>query len=102
MAEISVVPPIPSTALQPGPAVPGETDLHRVSRAFEAAFLSEMLRHTGVGRMPESFGGGAGEAGFADMLTREYAEEIARSGKLGLAERIRQDLAGQDLAGGER
>ena len=59
---------------------------------FETVFLTEMLKHSGVGRMIEGFNGGQGEAAFADMLTREYAAGIARSGRIGLAEQVLQAM----------
>lgn len=69
---------------------PGQ--LRAAAEAFEAAFLAEMLRHAGLGRMPEAFNGGAGEAGFAGTLVEEYARHIARSGGLGLADEIHASL----------
>ena len=59
---------------------------------FEATFLAEMLKHTGLGEMPEGFNGGAGEAGFSDFLVHEYAESIASTRSTGLADQIYQAL----------
>jgi len=100
MAEIFPVLPLPAPLPTPitaplpaaGSAAAGADDLRRVAREFETAFLTEMLKHAGIGRMPETFNGGVGEEGFADMLTREYAAEIARTGRLGLAKMIWQSL----------
>lgn len=64
---------------------------------FEAAFLAEMLRHSGFGQMPESFNGGPGEAAFAGTLVQEYANRIAATGTLGIADRIYQTLVEQSL-----
>ena len=85
------------------PAPPRNTDsptgvrvenprLRAEAERFEAAFLAEMLRHTGLGRMPESFNGGAGEAAFAGTLVQEYANRIAASGTLGIADQIYNTL----------
>lgn len=77
-------------------AAPGgdrEASLLKAAEAFEAAFLAEMLRHTGLGRLPDSFNGGAGEAAFAGTLVEAYAKEIAASGGVGLAEQIYRSLA---------
>lgn len=72
---------------------PARTETMRhAAREFEATFLAEMLKHAGVGRMREGFNGGPGEAAFADMLTREYARGITRSGGLGLAETVLQAM----------
>lgn len=70
------------------PQVRREEQLRHAAREFETVFLTEMLKHAGVGRMPGAFNGGPGEAAFADMLTQEYAREIARSGRFGLAEQV--------------
>lgn len=70
------------------PAEAREAVMRQSARAFETVFLTEMLKHSGVGRMGEHFNGGAGEAAFTDMLTQEYAREITRSGGLGLAEQV--------------
>ena len=64
------------------------TRLRALAERFEAAFLAEMLRHTGLGRMPESFNGGAGEAAFVGSLVQEYANRIAATGSLGIAEQV--------------
>lgn len=87
----------------PGPRVAAAPDTHppdpsrrdslrRSAEAFEAAFLAEMLRHTGLGRMPETFNGGAGEAAFSGTLIQEYAKQIADQGGLGLADQIYRSL----------
>ena len=79
------------------PDIPGRTSmvspventrLRVEAERFEAAFLAEMLRHTGLGKMPESFNGGAGEAAFAGSLVQEYANKIAATGTLGIADHI--------------
>lgn len=83
-----------SSALRPDQSVSAEEGrLRSAARAFEAAFLAEMLRHAGLGRMPAGFNGGAGEAAFAGTLVEEYARAIARNGGVGLAEQIYRALA---------
>jgi len=67
-------------------------DLDRAATALEAAFLAEMLGHAGLGRARESFGGGVGEGSFAAMLAREYAAQIAESGRTGIAQDIHRAL----------
>lgn len=78
------------------PQIPREQELRHAAREFETVFLTEMLKHAGVGRMPGAFNGGPGEAAFADMLTQEYAREIARSGRFGLAEQVFEAMRGMD------
>ena len=74
----------------PGPAtgVPRESALRQAAEKLEAAFLSEMLKASGVGRTPDSFGGGAGETQFASYLRQAQAEAMAESGGIGLAEHL--------------
>lgn len=80
------------------PGTPMENNrLRAEAERFEAAFLAEMLRHSGLGRMPESFNGGAGEAAFSGTLVQEYANRIAVSGTLGIADRIYETLTGQSV-----
>ncbi len=70
--------------------------LHAVATEYEAAFLAEMLKYTGIGKVPEGFGGGAGEDAFGSMLVQEYAGVIARNGGIGLAESIVASLAARE------
>lgn len=63
------------------------------AEALEASFLAEMLKHTGIGKMPESFNGGPGEAAFSDFLVHEYAEQIASTRSIGLADHIYRALS---------
>lgn len=67
--------------------------LRAVAKEFEATFLAEMLKHSGLGEPRDAFGGGPGEAAFASMLTQEYATQLADRGGLGLADRIAAQLA---------
>jgi len=60
----------------------------RTAEDFEAAFLTEMLKYSGINAMPDGFGGGAGEDAFASFLTQEYASLMAERGGIGLAEQI--------------
>lgn len=71
--------------------------LRAEAERFEAAFLAEMLRHSGLGRMPDSFNGGAGEAAFAGSLVQEYANRIAATGTLGIADKIYDTLVERSM-----
>jgi Rod binding domain-containing protein len=66
--------------------------LRQAAEAFEAVFLTEMLKHTGVGAPRETLGGGAGEQAFSTFLVEEYADLMARQGGIGLADQIYADL----------
>lgn len=52
---------------------------------LESVFLAEMLKSAGVGKTPDSFGGGAGEDHFSSFLRDAQAREMVRAGGLGLA-----------------
>jgi peptidoglycan hydrolase FlgJ len=78
----------------PGPA--REEAAREAARAFEASYLAEMLKHTGLNTRPEAFGGGAGEDAFGSFLNAEYARLLAARGGIGLAERIFQAITAGD------
>jgi Rod binding domain-containing protein len=83
---------IPVTTAQAGPTLSRRDHTEQALRAkaveLEGAFLAEMLSHAGLGRMPESFGGGAGEDQFASFLRRAQADAMAVRGGIGLAEHL--------------
>lgn len=70
-----------------------EAALRRTAVEFEAAFLAEMMSHTGFGAARTEQGGGAGEDAFASLLAKEHARAFAQQGGIGLAEQIFQSLA---------
>ncbi len=72
------------------------TVLRETAKAFEASFLAEMLKNTGLGKSRESFGGGAGEDAFGSLLITEQASLMAESGGIGLAEHIFNSLAARE------
>lgn len=91
------MPPIPAslqTIRPPGP--PDERRLRQVSVDLEASFLAEMLKHAGLGEPRESFGGGAGEDGFASYLRQAQAGQMARAGGIGLAQHIYESLKARE------
>ena len=59
---------------------------------FEAVFLAEMLSHTSLAKTSDSFGGGAGEDAFKSLMTRQWANQLAKRGGIGLAETIYQSM----------
>lgn len=79
---VSQVPP--PMARAPADAV----RLKRAAQAFEARFLSEMLKAAKLGEDHSDFGGGAGEAQFASFVRDAHAEALAARGGIGLAEHI--------------
>ncbi len=70
----------------------GQLDPQRAREAakqFEGSFVGQMMEHmmAGVEVNPE-FGGGTGEETWRSMLNQEYGKEIAKSGKLGVADNV--------------
>lgn len=66
--------------------------LRHTAQRMEAQFLSEMLKHAGLGQTDSEFSGGVGEAQFGSFLREQQAEQMSRAGGIGLAESIFQAL----------
>jgi peptidoglycan hydrolase FlgJ len=95
---------IEAPAAAPATALPdrGNPHLRRVAQDLEAAFISEMLKHSGMaGGRSGLGGGGAGEDQFASLLRAEHARLFAERGGIGLAENIYRALLAREGAGGE-
>ncbi|MCK8463350.1 rod-binding protein [Aliiroseovarius sp. S1339] len=75
---------------------PDDARLMDVARKLEASFLSEMLKSAGVGKTPDSFGGGAGEDQFSSFLRQAQADEMVKAGGIGLAQSLFEALKEQD------
>ena len=89
MAWKMLVTPIPPTA-----APTAKTDaLRRQAQALEAAFLAEMLAHTGLDAANEDFGGGIGEDQFGSFLREEQAKLMVARGGIGLGESLFRALS---------
>ena len=67
-------------------------ELRDVAKAFEASFLAEMLKASGMGKSRSEFGGGAGEDAFASMMVDEQAQLMVERGGIGLSESIFESL----------
>lgn len=85
---MTAIPPIFSSAAPPSSATQKDTALRKAAVDLESAFLAEMLKSAGLGESRSSFGGGAGEDQFGSFLIRAQADEIAKSGGIGLAEAL--------------
>jgi Rod binding domain-containing protein len=70
--------------------------LRETSEKLEAQFLSEMLKHAGLGETESEFTGGVGEGQFASFLRDLQAEQMVKAGGIGLAETIYQSLKARD------
>lgn len=67
-------------------------ELREVAKAFEASFLAEMLKASGLGKSRSEFGGGAGEDAFSSMMVDEQAVLMVERGGIGLSEQIFNSL----------
>lgn len=83
-----------ATPRTPAGAPPARPDAD-VATAFEAAFLTGMLKQSGLTRSLGALAGNGGESGFSDLLTREIAADIARSRPLGIGAILMRKLAGE-------
>src|SRR5215470_1243987 len=66
----------------------------RVSREFEAMFLSSMLQpvFAGLKSGKGPFGGGHAEDTFQAMLVDEYGKQMAKAGGVGIAKMVRDQI----------
>jgi len=87
MTAIPVLPP-PRPTTPHSEHVQADQQLRDAAQKLEATFLSEMLKATGLGTPRDAFGGGKGEEQFASFLREAQAEEMAKSGGIGLAEAL--------------
>jgi Rod binding domain-containing protein len=71
---------------------PTDPRLMQAAQELEASFLAEMLKHSGLGKLPESMGGSEGEEHFQSLFLQEQAMVMVRAGGIGLAENIYQSL----------
>jgi len=75
-----------------------EKKLRETATDFEAFFIGQMMEHMMAGLETDpTFGGGPGEDMWRSMLNQEYGKELAKSGKLGVADHVmRGMLAAQE------
>ena len=68
-------------------------EAERVSREFEAMFLSSMLQPMFAGLKTKGpFGGGHAEETFRTMLVDEYGKQIAKAGGVGIAKMVHDQI----------
>lgn len=83
----------PDLLREGAPARPGQTQnleaMRRTAEAFEASFLSQMMKPMFEGLSTEApFGGGAGEAAWRGFLVDAMAQQTVKSGGVGLADSV--------------
>lgn len=63
--------------------------MRRTAEAFEASFLSQMMKPMFEGLSTEApFGGGAGEAAWRGFLVDAMAQQTVKAGGVGLADSV--------------
>ncbi len=98
MQPISLAPP-PAPTAKAATLPPDRLQaLRGAARDLEASFLAEMLKQSGVARPPTTANGGPGEEAFASFLSDAYAQKLAETGGLGLAEHIFHSLVARETA----
>ncbi len=71
----------------------GEKKVRETAEQFEAFFIGQMMEHMMAGIEPnETFGGGSGEEMWRSMLNQEYGKEVAKSGRLGIADHVMKGM----------
>ena len=96
LSGLAPTPPTPRDPSDAAAMAARRAALREVSVAFEAVFLAQMLDYAGVGRPPETFGGGAGEEAFRGHLVQEQATLMAERGGIGLADTIYRQMAARE------
>lgn len=71
---------------------PEDPELRQAAEDFEAAFISQMLKFSGLGEALTK-GGGEDVAAFTDFYIENFAEKIVDNGGFGLADRFYGKLA---------
>lgn len=83
----------PDLLRDPASALPGQPKnlegLRRTAEAFEASFLSQMMKPMFEGLSTEApFGGGAGEAAWRGFLVDAMAQQTVKAGGVGLTDSV--------------
>jgi len=67
--------------------------IHESAKEFEAIFISEMLKPMFEELETDGmFGGGKGEEIFRNMMIQEVGNNIANTGRVGIAQKVQSEL----------
>ena len=65
----------------------------KAAEEFESFFMTQMLEHMFKGIETDGyFGGGYGEGVYQSMMIKEYGRVLAKSGGIGIADMVNQEL----------
>ena len=82
-------PIISPTTLPPAPPATPTARMRETAEAFEASFLSQMLKPMFEGLSTEApFGGGEAEGTWRGFLVEAMAKQAVRGGGIGLADQV--------------
>ncbi len=86
MSDLAVSPSL----LQPSPVPPAATaKMRETAEAFEASFLSQMLKPMFEGLSTEApFGGGEAESTWRGFMIEAMAKQTVKAGGIGLADQV--------------
>ena len=63
------------------------------AQQFEGFFVGQMMEYMMAGVKPDpTFGGGQAEETWRSMLNQEYGKQIAKSGRLGIADKVMKSM----------
>ncbi len=83
----------PRPAQGAGPHGAAKSEARQASEQFESIFLLQVLNSMYVGLSTDGpFGGGPSEELFRSMLNEEIANEISRSGGIGIGDAVYREL----------
>lgn len=86
-------PPAQITHKPAAPATAFEKKARETAESFEAVFLSQILKSMSAGIKSDGpFGGGHAEEIFQDVLSEQIANQIARTGGIGLSDSIYREI----------
>ncbi|MCI5047308.1 MAG: rod-binding protein [Aquisalinus sp.] len=82
----------PVTPEGSGAAKPDDPELRAMAQKFEASFIAQMLKHSGLPKALES-AGGQGTDAFSVFYIDQLSSRIADQGGFGIADNIYDQLA---------
>lgn len=84
---------LPFEKLAGNSSIPEQEKIAEVSRQFEAVLLRQILQSAQKPQLAPKSGGSSTTSGiYQDMITNQLAESISKSGALGLATTLEQQL----------
>lgn len=85
--------PADINAMTQKPSQPNQQQeaIHEAAHDFEAAFITQMLTFSGLGKALTT-GGGEAMSAFTGFYIESFAEQMTQAGGLGLAARFYDDL----------